>query len=81
MWNTSLQTSPSCQDRSKGSSTFFLQQTAVSCYGHSCRLVLVVHAYNADLVLPQPSWVSYAPQGKILSRTVGVTQTTFEDKW
>ena len=27
-------------------------------------------ALNADLILPQPSWVSYAPQAKLLGRNV-----------
>ncbi|MBN1651465.1 MAG: pyridoxal phosphate-dependent aminotransferase [Bacteroidales bacterium] len=37
--------------------------------------------YYGDLLLPTPSWVSYAPQAKIIGRNIKSIPTTFENKW
>lgn len=37
--------------------------------------------YYGDLILPAPSWVSYAPQAKIIGRNIKIIQTSFENKW
>ncbi|MCD6089969.1 MAG: aminotransferase class I/II-fold pyridoxal phosphate-dependent enzyme [Bacteroidales bacterium] len=37
--------------------------------------------YYGDLILPTPSWVSYAPQAKIIGRNIKLIPTTFENKW
>ena len=37
--------------------------------------------YYGDLVIPTPSWVSYAPQAQIIGRPVRWLPTTAEDGW
>jgi len=37
--------------------------------------------YYGELVIPQPSWVSYAPQASIIGRTVRWVPTTEETDW
>ena len=36
---------------------------------------------NATVILPQPSWVSYAPQASLLNHDVVQIPTSFELKW
>lgn len=38
-------------------------------------------AYQAELLLPNPSWVSYAPQASIIGRPVSWLATTAEADW
>lgn len=38
-------------------------------------------AYFGDLVIPAPSWVSYAPQAKIIGRDIMFLATEFENDW
>lgn len=44
-------------------------------------LFLLQLTYSGDLILPAPSWVSYAPQAAILGRKVSWIQTRKEDGW
>lgn len=44
-------------------------------------MFLVQLVYYGDLVIPTPSWVSYAPQAHIIGRTVRWVPTTAEDGW
>ncbi|MFZ0426842.1 MAG: aminotransferase class I/II-fold pyridoxal phosphate-dependent enzyme [Acidobacteriota bacterium] len=37
--------------------------------------------YYGDLVIPTPSWVSYAPQAHIIGRQIRWLPTRFEDEW
>lgn len=37
--------------------------------------------YYGDLVIPTPSWVSYAPQAHIIGRQIRWLPTHFEDEW
>jgi len=37
--------------------------------------------YFGDLVIPTPSWVSYAPQAKIIGRHIQFLPTQFENDW
>ena len=37
--------------------------------------------YFGDLVIPAPSWVSYAPQAKIIGRHIQFLSTQFENDW
>jgi aspartate aminotransferase len=37
--------------------------------------------YYGELVIPTPSWVSYAPQAHIIGRTIHWVQTTYESNW
>ena len=38
-------------------------------------------AYYGDLVIPTPSWVSYAPQAQIIGRKIRWVATTQQDNW
>ncbi|WP_299728425.1 pyridoxal phosphate-dependent aminotransferase [uncultured Endozoicomonas sp.] len=38
-------------------------------------------ATNAELILPAPCWVSYAPQAEMLGRSVRYLPTIMEDNW
>jgi len=38
-------------------------------------------AYAGELLVPSPSWVSYAPQARIIGRRVTWLPTTLEDSW
>lgn len=44
-------------------------------------MFLLQLAYNGELVLPSPSWVSYEPQAKILGRAISRIPTTAESRW
>jgi len=44
-------------------------------------MFLLQVAYHGDLVIPAPSWVSYAPQAQILGRRVRFINTRVEDDW
>ena len=38
-------------------------------------------AYYGDLIIPAPSWVSYAPQAKIIGRDIHWINTSYENNW
>ena len=44
-------------------------------------MFLVQLVYYGDLVIPTPSWVSYAPQASIIGRHIRWVPTTMEDGW
>jgi len=44
-------------------------------------MFLLQLALDADLILPAPSWVSYAPQARILGRSVHILPTLAADHW
>jgi len=44
-------------------------------------MFLLQLALDADLILPAPSWVSYAPQARILGRAVHIIPTLAADRW
>lgn len=44
-------------------------------------MFLLQFVYYGDLVIPTPSWVSYAPQANIIGRHVHWLSTTRENKW
>jgi aspartate aminotransferase len=44
-------------------------------------MFLLQYVYYGDLVIPTPSWVSYAPQAQIIGRHVRWIQTHRENKW
>lgn len=49
--------------------------------GSKMLLYAVQLAYDTDLLLPAPSWVSYAPQSQIIGRQTHWLQTTEKDDW
>ncbi len=44
-------------------------------------LFLLQLVYDADLVIPSPAWVSYAPQAQLLERACHRVETDAEDGW
>jgi aspartate aminotransferase len=44
-------------------------------------MFMLQYVYYGDLVIPTPSWVSYAPQAHIIGRPVRWIQTKRENKW
>jgi aspartate aminotransferase len=44
-------------------------------------MFLLQFVYYGELVIPTPSWVSYAPQAKIIGRQVAWIKTKEENKW
>lgn len=44
-------------------------------------MFLLQLSYFGDLVIPAPTWVSYAPQAKIIGRWIHLIQTRMEDNW
>lgn len=44
-------------------------------------MFLLMLTFYGEIILASPSWVSYAPQAKILGRPVTFVDTTFENKW
>jgi aspartate aminotransferase len=44
-------------------------------------MFLLQLVYYGDLVIPTPSWVSYAPQARIIGRNVRWLKTDSEDNW
>ena len=51
------------------------------CPGSKELLFLLQLVYGADLVIPQPAWVSYAPQAQLLGRPCHQVPTQAEDGW
>lgn len=49
--------------------------------GSKVLLFLVQLVLDADLVIPSPSWVSYAPQARLAGRAVHWLPTTRADRW
>lgn len=44
-------------------------------------MFLLQLVFYGDLVIPTPAWVSYAPQARIIGRTVRLLDTRPEDEW
>jgi aspartate aminotransferase len=44
-------------------------------------MFLLQYVYYGDLVIPTPSWVSYAPQAQLIGRQVRWLCTTKENRW
>lgn len=44
-------------------------------------LFLLQIAFNGEVIIPSPSWVSYLPQARIIGNTIHVIHTRVEDNW
>ena len=44
-------------------------------------IFLLQLVFRGEVLIPSPSWVSYAPQARILGRRPRTVETTFEDRW
>ena len=66
---------------SKKTKTNFLKENIIITPGSKEGMFLMHMAFNGDIILPAPSWVSYAPQAKIASNKVHWIQTTAGNNW
>jgi len=70
-------------------SNYYVRQYAIGCTadevligpGSKELMFLVQLVYYGELVIPTPSWVSYAPQAQIIGRNVRWVPTTAEHGW
>jgi aspartate aminotransferase len=59
----------------------FTEENIIITPGSKEGMFLMHMAFNGDIILPAPSWVSYAPQAKIASNKVHWIQTSAENNW
>ena len=66
---------------SKKTRTIFQKENIIITPGSKEGMFLMHMAFNGDIILPAPSWVSYAPQAKIASNKVHWIQTSADNNW
>ena len=66
---------------SKKTGSIFLKENIIITPGSKEGMFLMHMAFNGDIILPAPSWVSYAPQAKIASNKVHWIQTSANNNW
>lgn len=44
-------------------------------------LFLLQYVFDGNIMLPNPCWVSYEPQAKIIGRKIDTIDTYFDDRW
>ena len=66
---------------SKKTGSNFLKENIIITPGSKEGMFLMHMAFNGDIILPAPSWVSYAPQAKIASNKVHWIQTSANNNW
>jgi aspartate aminotransferase len=59
----------------------FLKENIIITPGSKEGMFLMHMAFDGDIILPAPSWVSYAPQAKIASNKIHWIQTTADNNW
>jgi aspartate aminotransferase len=59
----------------------FLKENIIITPGSKEGMFLMHTAFNGDIILPAPSWVSYAPQAHIASNKVHWIQTSSDNNW
>ena len=59
----------------------FLKENIIITPGSKEGMFLMHIAFNGDIILPTPSWVSYAPQARIASNKVHWIQTSSDNNW
>ena len=59
----------------------FTKENIIITPGSKEGMFLMHMAFNGDIILPAPSWVSYAPQAQIASNKVHWIQTTADNNW
>jgi aspartate aminotransferase len=59
----------------------FTKENIIITPGSKEGMFLMHMAFNGDIILPAPSWVSYAPQAQIASNKVHWIQTTANNNW
>ena len=65
----------------KNTGNSFLKENIIITPGSKEGMFLMHQAFNGDIILPAPSWVSYEPQANISSNKVHWIQTTAESNW
>ena len=66
---------------SKKTGNSFLKDNIIITPGSKEGMFLMHMAFNGDIILPAPSWVSYAPQANIASNKVHWIQTSSDNNW
>ena len=66
---------------SKKTGSTFLKENIIVTPGSKEGMFLMHMAFNGDIILPAPSWVSYAPQANIASNKTHWIQTSAENNW
>ena len=66
---------------SKKTGSSFLKENIIITPGSKEGMFLMHMVFNGDIILPAPSWVSYAPQAKIASNKVHWIQTNADNNW
>ena len=59
----------------------FLKENIIITPGSKEGMFLMHTVFNGDIILPAPSWVSYAPQAHIASNKVHWIQTSSDNNW
>jgi aspartate aminotransferase len=59
----------------------FTKENIIITPGSKEGMFLMHMAFNGDIILPAPSWVSYAPQAQIASNKVHWIQTSADNNW
>ena len=59
----------------------FVKENIIITPGSKEGMFLMHMAFNGDIILPAPSWVSYAPQANIASNKVHWIQTSATNNW
>ena len=59
----------------------FTKENIIITPGSKEGMFLMHMAFNGDIILPAPSWVSYAPQAQIASNRVHWMQTSIDNNW
>ena len=65
----------------KKTGSVFLKDNIIITPGSKEGMFLMHMAFDGNIILPAPSWVSYAPQAKIASNKVHWIQTSAENNW
>ena len=65
----------------KKTGNIFLKENIIITPGSKEGMFLMHQAFNGDIILPAPSWVSYEPQANISSNKVHWIQTLAENNW
>ena len=66
---------------SKNTKSNFTKENIIITPGSKEGMFLMHMAFNGDIILPAPSWVSYAPQAQISSNKVHWIQTSANNNW
>jgi aspartate aminotransferase len=59
----------------------FSKENIIITPGSKEGMFLMHMAFNGDIILPAPSWVSYAPQAQIASNKIHWIQTSADNNW